>query len=58
VIAQMVLGLILARVGVIHVVQILHIGLSSLLVSGLFLWLLGSRRLPAPVAAGVIPPVN
>jgi hypothetical protein len=25
-------------------VQVLHIGLSSLLVSGLFLWLLGSTR--------------
>jgi cytochrome c oxidase assembly protein subunit 15 len=58
VLAQMVLGLILARVGVIHVVQILHIGLSSLLVSGLFLWLLASRNLPGPVQAGVIPEVN
>jgi cytochrome c oxidase assembly protein subunit 15 len=58
VIAQMVLGLILALVGVIHLVQILHIGLSSLLVSGLFLWLLGSRRLPSSAPTGVISPVN
>ncbi len=46
VLAQMVLGLILAHVGVLRVVQILHIGLSSLLVSGLFLWLLGALRQP------------
>lgn len=42
--AQMVLGIILAHVGIVRVVQILHIGLSSLLVSGLFLWLLGSQQ--------------
>ncbi len=41
VLAQMVLGIILSYVGVLRVVQVLHIGLSSLLVSGLFLWLLG-----------------
>lgn len=41
VLAQMVLGLILSQVGVLRVVQVLHIGLSSLLVSGIFLWLLG-----------------
>ena len=41
VLAQMVLGLILAQVGVLRVVQVLHIGLSSLLVSGMFLWVLG-----------------
>jgi cytochrome c oxidase assembly protein subunit 15 len=34
--------LILAHVGIVRVVQVLHIGLSSLLVSGLFLWLLGT----------------
>ena len=44
VLAQMVLGIILAHVGIVRVVQILHIGLSSLLVSGLFLWLLGSQQ--------------
>lgn len=41
---QMFLGLILAHVGIVGVVQVLHIGLSSLLVSGLFLWLLGANR--------------
>lgn len=40
--AQMFLGLILAHVGIVRVAQVLHIGLSSLLVSGLFLWLLGA----------------
>ena len=49
----MVLGLILAWVGVVHVVQILHIGLSSLLVSGLFLWLLGSRVAASSAAGGM-----
>ena len=42
--AQMFLGIVLARVGILAVAQILHIGLSSLLVSGLCLWLLASRR--------------
>jgi heme a synthase len=42
--AQMVLGVVLSQVGIVRVAQILHIGLSSLLVSGLFLWLLGSTR--------------
>ena len=40
VLAQMVLGLLLAQVGVYPVVQVLHIGLSSFLVSSLFYWLL------------------
>ncbi len=44
VLTQMVLGVILANVGILPFVQILHIGLSSLLVSGLFLWLLGSMK--------------
>ncbi len=43
VLAQMGLGVILAHAGIVRVVQILHIGLSSLLVSGLFLWLLANR---------------
>jgi cytochrome c oxidase assembly protein subunit 15 len=43
VLAQMALGVVLAHAGIVRVVQILHIGLSSLLVSGLFLWLLASR---------------
>jgi len=42
--AQMFLGVVLARVGILAVAQILHIGLSSLLVSALCLWWLGSRR--------------
>ncbi len=53
---QMFLGLVLAHVGVVPTAQVLHIGLSSLLVSGLFLWLLGALR-PAqsPVNGGGIP---
>jgi cytochrome c oxidase assembly protein subunit 15 len=42
--AQMLLGVVLARVGILAVAQILHIGLSSLLVSGLCLWLLAARK--------------
>jgi len=42
VISQMFLGLILANVGILRVVQVLHIGLSSLLVCGMFVWLLGA----------------
>ena len=38
----MLLGIVLAHVGIVAVAQVLHIGLSSLLVSGLFLWLLGA----------------
>ncbi|MFZ4596445.1 MAG: COX15/CtaA family protein [Verrucomicrobiaceae bacterium] len=41
--AQMVLGLILAQVAIYPLAQILHIGLSSLLVSGLVLWILGCQ---------------
>ncbi len=44
VISQMLLGLVLSQAGIVRVAQILHIGLSSLLVSGLFLWLLGTGR--------------
>lgn len=44
VLAQMVLGIVLAHVGIVPSAQVLHIGLSSLLVSGLFLWILGVRR--------------
>jgi cytochrome c oxidase assembly protein subunit 15 len=47
VLAQMVLGIVLAHVGIVRVAQVLHIGLSSLLVSSLFLWLLGGRRAQA-----------
>ncbi len=44
ILSQMVLGIVLSHVGIVRVAQVLHIGLSSLLVSGLFLWLLGSTR--------------
>ncbi len=44
IVSQMLLGVVLANVGIVAVAQVLHIGLSSLLVSGLFLWLLGSGR--------------
>ena len=44
VLAQMVLGLILSQVGILPIAQVFHIGLSSILVSALFLWLLASRR--------------
>ncbi len=47
--AQMVLGVILSQVGIVRGAQVLHIGLSSLLVSALFLWLLGSARTSAAV---------
>ena len=44
IIAQMCLGVVLSQIGILAVAQILHIGLSSLLVSALFLWLLAARR--------------
>ncbi len=44
IIAQMLLGLVLSQVGIVRIAQILHVGLSSLLVSSLFLWLLGSGK--------------
>lgn len=42
ILAQMFLGIVLSQVGIVAIAQVLHIGLSSLLVSALFLWLLGS----------------
>ena len=42
--AQMILGIVLAHIGIVGIAQVLHIGLSSLLVSALFLWLLGASR--------------
>ncbi|MFC5049391.1 heme A synthase [Rubritalea spongiae] len=42
VIAQMVLGLVLSQVGILPVVQVLHIGLSSILVAVFFHWLLAA----------------
>jgi heme a synthase len=44
ILAQMFLGLVLSQIGILRVAQVLHIGLSSLLVSALCLWLLGSIR--------------
>ncbi len=43
VLAQMFLGLVLSQVGILPVVQVLHIGLSSILVAVLFGWLLIAR---------------
>jgi cytochrome c oxidase assembly protein subunit 15 len=42
ILAQMLLGIVLAHVGIVRIAQVLHIGLSSLLVSALCLWLLGA----------------
>jgi cytochrome c oxidase assembly protein subunit 15 len=44
ILSQMFLGILLANVGILAIAQVLHIGLSSLLVSALYLWLLGSGR--------------
>ncbi|MBT8043609.1 MAG: COX15/CtaA family protein [Verrucomicrobiae bacterium] len=44
VLAQMCLGLILSQVGILPFAQVLHVGLSSILVSGMLLWLLGAKR--------------
>lgn len=52
ILAQMVLGLVLAQIGIVAVVQVLHIGLSSLLVSALFLWLLGCSAPSRATAQG------
>ncbi|MDB6073685.1 MAG: Cytochrome c oxidase assembly protein subunit 15 [Verrucomicrobiaceae bacterium] len=40
--AQMMLGIVLSQIGIVRVAQVLHIGLSSLLVSALFLALLAT----------------
>jgi cytochrome c oxidase assembly protein subunit 15 len=42
VIAQMVLGIVLSQVGILPVVQVLHIGLSSILVTVFFHWMLAA----------------
>lgn len=44
VLSQMALGVVLSHIGIVKIAQILHIGLSSLLVSALFLWLLGASK--------------
>ncbi len=43
IIAQMLLGVVLSQIGILAVAQVFHIGLSSLLVSALFLWVLAAR---------------
>lgn len=40
ILAQMVMGLVLAWIGVLPVIQVLHIGLSSILVAAMFHWLM------------------
>ena len=45
--ALMVMGVILAHVGVLRVVQVLHVGVAALLVAALYLWLLASRGVRA-----------
>lgn len=42
VICQMILGLILSQVGVLRTVQVLHVGLSSFLICGMFSWTLAA----------------
>ena len=44
VLGQMVLGLVLSQVGILPFAQVLHVGLSAILISVLLLWLLASRR--------------
>ncbi len=63
VLAQMILGFVLSHVGILAIAQVLHIGLSSLLVSALFLWNLmafGNPRapFPLPLLAEELPPVS
>jgi len=41
--ALLVMGMVLAHVGVLRVVQVLHVGAAALLVASLFLWLLATR---------------
>lgn len=42
VLSQMILGLILSQVGILRVVQVLHIGISAVLVAVFFHWLLAA----------------
>ena len=44
VLAQMTLGLLLSQVGILPFAQVLHVGLSAILVSALLLWLLAAQR--------------
>ena len=44
----MVMGLLLSQVGVLPVVQVLHVGVAIILVAALILWILAAtRRAPA-----------
>ncbi len=54
ILAQMFLGLILANVGILAIAQIFHIGLSSILVSALALWILGNRHSRKDIASSPI----
>lgn len=44
VLAMMLMGLVLAQVGISPVVQVLHVGFAAILVGALCLWLLASSR--------------
>lgn len=44
--AMMVMGLVLAQVGIHPVVQVLHVGFAAILVGAMCLWLLASSREP------------
>ena len=44
VLSQMVLGLVLSNVGILPIAQVLHVGLSSILVATLFYWLLTATQ--------------
>lgn len=43
ILAQMILGLILSHMGILPFAQVLHVGLSAILVSSLVLWLLAAH---------------
>lgn len=45
--ALLVMGLVLSQVGVLPIVQVLHVGTAALLVATLFFWLLATRSAPA-----------
>jgi cytochrome c oxidase assembly protein subunit 15 len=44
--AMMLMGLVLAQVGISPVVQVLHVGFAAILVGAMCLWLLASSREP------------
>ncbi|HEY2574406.1 MAG TPA: COX15/CtaA family protein [Verrucomicrobiaceae bacterium] len=55
---QMLLGLVLSQVGIVKLAQILHIGVSSLLVSAIFLWLLAARPALGHRGSGALPAIG